>query len=127
MFLSCGGSVMNRFLVAVGLALLLSVPQSATRADELEDCKQQEDLPRSIAGCTEIIDAKPDSQELLAVAHIFRGVAYTRTGKFDLAVADYMRVIEIDPADVDAYRERGGVYVAMGLHDKKRRVRTRHR
>lgn len=87
-------------------------------ANALGDCNQVQELERTIKGCTEVIESKPNDQDLLAAVHGFRGMAYAGTGKLDLAVTDFSITIAINPKDIDAYRERGAVYSALGAYDK---------
>jgi tetratricopeptide (TPR) repeat protein len=59
---------------------------------------------------SEAIARKPD----YALAFNARGYAYFMTGKARLAVADYTRAIEINPAYVNAYQNRAGARRSLG-------------
>lgn len=47
-----------------------------------------------------------------------RGTAYSQAGRHDEAIADFDKVIELDPANVDAYIGRAYVHIQSGRHDK---------
>lgn len=47
-----------------------------------------------------------------------RGMAYKRKGSFDLAVADFNRVIDLDPEDASAYLNRANLFKLMGNNDQ---------
>ena len=51
--------------------------------------------------------------EKLAQAHFNRGKAYAKRSYDAEAIADFNRVIELDPKHAKAYRERGGSYSAL--------------
>jgi tetratricopeptide (TPR) repeat protein len=53
-----------------------------------------------------------------AVALKERGVAYRLMGKYEEALADLTRVLELDPDDVLATAERGGAYRMMGKYEE---------
>ena len=48
------------------------------------------------------------------MAYNNRGAAYYDIGKYELAVSDYTKSLEIDPTDDMAYNNRGNAYVAIG-------------
>ncbi len=47
-----------------------------------------------------------------------RGSAWQSKGEYDKAIADYDRVIELDPEDADAYFSRGDVWDIKGEYEK---------
>jgi regulator of sirC expression with transglutaminase-like and TPR domain len=50
----------------------------------------------------------------LAVAYINRGWAYSNLRKWDLAIADYSRAIDLDPNNALLYADRGMAYRGEG-------------
>ncbi len=42
---------------------------------------------------------------------------YYRTGKFDLAIADYTRAAEIFPGFAETFNNRGAAYIALDKKD----------
>jgi Flp pilus assembly protein TadD len=49
-----------------------------------------------------------------AFAYCHRGVALTRKGEIDAAIADYTEAIRLHPAYASAYYNRGLVYIVRG-------------
>lgn len=101
----------------IGLFLILSV-MPALAQDDLDLCgsKNNDD---SISGCTEIIQAKGVSTELLTSAYLARGVAYFQKGLWDKAIADYTKVIALKPKDLAVvYTGRSIAYLRKGLLDQ---------
>jgi TolB-like protein len=47
-------------------------------------------------------------------AYVCRGDAYSRQGRYDLAVADYDRTIQINPRRADVYYRKGDLYERAG-------------
>jgi len=47
-----------------------------------------------------------------------RGCFYYRDKKYDLAISDLNKAIELDPDNYDAYVHRGNSYMKMGMFDK---------
>ncbi|MCC6864862.1 MAG: tetratricopeptide repeat protein [Ignavibacteria bacterium] len=66
---------------------------------------------------TKIIDSKPDEHTLKTVLNN-RAIAYQNLGKSELALMDYQRVIDLDPAHPQSYGNRGNVYDASGDYIK---------
>jgi tetratricopeptide (TPR) repeat protein len=46
-----------------------------------------------------------------------RGISYDKLGKYEAAVADFSRVLELEPTNSVAYFNRGSTYDSMGAHD----------
>ncbi len=47
-----------------------------------------------------------------------RGLAYKEKGKYDEAISDYSKALEINPRDAEAYYNRGIVYNRKGQYDE---------
>lgn len=53
-----------------------------------------------------------------AKAYCNRGLVHHKKGRYDCAIGDYNRAIEIDPRDVEAYFGRGNAYKDLGQYDR---------
>ena len=76
---------------------------------------QKKEWARSIAEYDVIIQSakKPDLEALER-----RGFAYRSLQKYDLAVADFSKMIEFKPKNIEAYRRRASVYRAMKQNEQ---------
>lgn len=50
-------------------------------------------------------------------AYSNRGIIFARQSKYDLALADFNRIIEIDPNNAENYGNRGILYRHLGKND----------
>ena len=50
--------------------------------------------------------------------YVIRGVEYAMDGDHHAAIAEFNRVIELDPKNEDAYAFRGSSYASLGEWDK---------
>lgn len=53
-----------------------------------------------------------------AAIHFFKGAAYYNNGMVHLAIANFNKAIEINPAFAEAYSNRGRAYERGGQHDR---------
>jgi len=51
---------------------------------------------------------------LLAPAHLTRGLLYNETGKYHLALTEFQKALELDASNADAYRGRAKAFLAQG-------------
>lgn len=65
---------------------------------------------KSIADLDKYIALKSGNTAYMADGYINRGIAYAMLGQPEKALADFSRVIELDPKRVNAYRARAMVY-----------------
>ncbi len=72
------------------------------------------DAAVSIAGCTEILNAKEAQKGDRTFALYRRGLAYERTSDFDHAIEDDSQVIKDTPTYALAYNNRGFAYQRKG-------------
>jgi len=79
-------------------ALALTLCATGVWADERDDCNQSRNLDLQIRGCSKLIKLNPND----ATAYNNRGGAYYRKGDNEQAIADYRKVLEIDPLDQEA-------------------------
>ena len=47
-----------------------------------------------------------------------RGLAHSKKGELELAIADYTKAIELKPDYADAYYSRGGAFLRLGEREK---------
>ena len=59
---------------------------------------------------------KPNKE--CAETYYNRGVAHSKKGELELAIADYTRAIELKPDYADAYYSRGGALLRLGEREK---------
>ena len=82
---------------------------SVGRAGGVDDLKagiaayKQGDYDGAVRLCTQAIASGDLSQKNLCVAYINRGNAWRHKGDYDRALADYNKVIELDPKDDAGY------------------------
>ena len=67
-----------------------------------------------IKGCGAIIQAGSESMTSLAVAYNNRGIAYNGKRNYDLAIADYTKVMALAPDNADAFINRAWAYHLKG-------------
>lgn len=75
-----------------------------------------EDLNERMNLFTKFIQLNPKLG--MAKAYLNRGVIYTMTEKYDSALSDYNKSIELDPKEPYAYYFRGQAYASLEQHDK---------
>ncbi len=120
---------MTRILHTLALAALilltvlsLDVRLAQVLADAQADCNKGSG-DTAIRGCTRIIKTrrlygKPISQKNLAIIHYNRGIEYANKRDYDLAIADYSKAINLNPAYASAYNNRGNVYKNKLQYDR---------
>ena len=78
---------------------------------------QSEIWQDSITFWSYVIQHSPDDTRITSRAHQVRGVAYDEQGRYNLALADYNRALDINPLYAKTYYYRGGLYLGRGLYD----------
>lgn len=82
--------------------------------EKAEDCYRNKDFDCTISYCTQSINLKPD----YANAYFKRGDAYDEVGKYELAISDYTKAIELKFEPLSpAYNYRGVTYIRMKKYD----------
>lgn len=75
----------------------------------------QGDYDRAISNLDRAVELKTPREDLYLT---YRGYAYHARGQFDLAVADYSRVIKLHSDDANAFLHRSIAYNAKGNYDR---------
>lgn len=101
-------------------SLLVVTPQLA-RAQTAEIKRaalacDSKDWEARIAGCARLINSSAKAS-LKLIAYQQRGYGYLMNGQFDLALADYNHVIELNPKSAGAYVDRAAAYAFIGSDD----------
>jgi tetratricopeptide (TPR) repeat protein len=112
-------NLFSSLLVVAALMLTsitLDVSFSAAQRD-YEDCRQTEDVGRSVAACTRIINDPVEPAAYHAAAYMSRGTALVTAGKLDEAIGDYNAAIQLYPRSVIAYAARAIAYARKGDGD----------
>ncbi len=104
-------------LLAGFLAAVAGSAQADSRADYEAAVKALRANKRddAIKLLTKIIDSGEVSGRTLATMHYMRADIYGQTGKYDLALADYAKVIELVPDHAPAFGDRA---VILALQKK---------
>lgn len=68
------------------------------------------------------IDIVPNHKQLEEAKTLFyRGLAYSKQERYDLAIADYTEALKLNPQFVDGYNSRGLAYYKQGYYFSARR------
>ena len=112
--------MLRRLLVTLMLTLLLSAPATAQTSWQLELCLGETDGSNDevIESCTEVLNNRRTAKKDRVVAYYRRGAQYYEKSYYDLAILDYSKIIELDPAAADAYRNRSAAYRDKGDLDR---------
>jgi tetratricopeptide (TPR) repeat protein len=88
--------------------------ESADYYNKAEKLYWGRDYDEALETLTEGLGEYPDEVLLLEL----RAGVYERKGQKDKAIADYTRVVELDPNRADSWNYRGHLYQSMGEYDK---------
>lgn len=105
-------------LPLLAFAILCLGPISGAWADMSQDCVQEADAERRIAGCTQVIESGLWRGDDLSWAYNNRGMAFELQENARRAIADYDTAIQLDPRNAQAFNNRGNAYARMGSLDK---------
>ncbi len=87
--------------------------QAELRAQNWAQCTSDDPNLR-IKGCSGVIEMGTDSMTSLGVAYNNRGIAYNSKGDYDMAIADYTKVMAFDPNQPGAFINRAWAYHLKG-------------
>src|ERR1017187_10313806 len=108
---------MQKFMIGLALALA-ALPAWAQTGEEWMWLCQGANPDTKIDGCTALIQSEHESKANQALAYYNRGNAYKNKELFDLAIADYAKVIALKPDFAIPYNSRGFAYEGKGFHDQ---------
>jgi hypothetical protein len=94
------------------LALLLCcVAVQPALAGDQEDCHAVDVFDRAIPACTRILESPTTQRDFVIWATFNRAAAYERKGEIDRALADYDRVLALEPQYLLAHYGRGVAFL----------------
>ncbi len=108
---------MRSLVLAVLFAFAFAGAASASVYDDFkkgQDAANRKQNAQAIEIFTQVIDSKKLGGEWLAYAHYYRGQAYRRTKKYELAIADLIKAGELLPNFPGSYFEK-----ALALHGQQ--------
>ena len=83
-------------------------------AGDQEECHAVDNYDRAIPACTRILEAPSTKKEFVVWSTFNRAAAQERKGEFDKALADYGRVLQLEPQYLLAHYGRGVSYLRKG-------------
>jgi tetratricopeptide (TPR) repeat protein len=96
------------FIILTGLVM-----SSHSKADDWAACDA--DVPDVIVfGCSAIINSGNEPKAKLAIAYIYRGIAYYRKDDYESSITDFGKAIALNPKEPLAHFNRGISYAAKG-------------
>jgi tetratricopeptide (TPR) repeat protein len=93
------------FVAGALVALATGAGYGANDADR-QDCKQDKDHDRRIAGCSSVLQDPSESAATRAVALVNRGSAYSEKRAYESAFADFDAALAINPTFASAFAGR---------------------
>ena len=106
---------MNSRLAGLLLFLVFSAACIGYGADSCTEYSNKGQYDKAIDACTAKIGS---SDSRASAVYDTRGYAFSKIGKYDDAIADYSRAIEVNPKDIFAYNGRSFAYSKKGQYDK---------
>jgi Tetratricopeptide repeat len=94
------------------LLLVIATPvgcTAVTHAGVLDDCMQDRDLRRVVAGCSALVESASVEDRTMAMALNNLGNAHAALDDDARAEADYTQAIAVNPGYANAYFNRSGV------------------
>lgn len=110
---------MRRPLLSLVLLCGLAAPLYAASEALLAACEKDDSPPDAIiAACTPIAEDRQEDPEVSTDAYFNRGLAYSRKGDRDRAMADYSEAIRLNPKNKMAIYNRGSGHLAKRDYDR---------
>ncbi|HEY0523461.1 MAG TPA: tetratricopeptide repeat protein [Stellaceae bacterium] len=82
-------------------------------------CGNFQVLPMARAGvCTAVIKSRVLPPQVLAMAYVWRGIAFVELTRFDAATADYDAAVGVVPDFAPAYMARADLHLGLREHDQ---------
>src|SRR2546423_4220348 len=103
---------------ALAVSGLISAASAAAQTDAVSARCDSLDPKIAISACTAVIDSPATSAANVSLALTARALAYEKTGRNDLAMADLERAIARDPKNPHAWVDRGNLFLADGQFDR---------
>jgi tetratricopeptide (TPR) repeat protein len=116
-------SAMNEFgrcktrqqIIATALLAASSFVMSCGLVQALPgNCAQLHDTKLAISSCTEHLNSHPENQDDEAAAYFYRGTALGASERYDEAIEDLSKAIEIAPAWPMPYSNRARAFMSKG-------------
>jgi tetratricopeptide (TPR) repeat protein len=115
------GEIMRRILIGMAL-MLVTLPASAqVSTEEWNQCwVAGTTIPadKRIDYCTQLIESGGVPTANMAALYSNRAIAYSDSGLYDQAIADYNKAISLDPKNARYFFDRGEAYRKSRLYDK---------
>jgi tetratricopeptide (TPR) repeat protein len=105
------------WIAAFAALLLAGGAGLAVAGDPMVDCLS-DDNGRRIEGCSALIDDPELAPSRKSFAYGMRALAYSLLGKFDQAIADYDKAIDLNPNYAVALNNRAWAYFKLGRGSK---------
>jgi tetratricopeptide (TPR) repeat protein len=93
---------------------LCCVALNAARAGDQEECHAVDNFDRAIPACTRILESPATKKDFVVWSTFNRAAAYERKGEFEKALADYNKVLQLEPQYLLAHYGRGVSYLRKG-------------
>ncbi len=100
--------------IATLFLLLLSASYSPALAQNDDICAKSRDFPKKLEACSAIIARQPKA----GWAYINRSFAYERLGKYQEALADGNRAIELSPKHPLSHVNRAAAYIGLEQYER---------
>src|SRR5271169_4806997 len=110
---------MKRALVA-SIIMILIVSKTSSVFAAVDLCVTYAELGKPeevIQECSKQINGKVNVEHIER-SYMNRAIAYQLTNRLDEAIADFNKVIELDPKYDKAYNDRGNTYLLKNLPDR---------
>lgn len=104
---------MRKWVIGLVLALIALPAWTQTRDENAMKCGSGDP-----DACTALIQSGREATANLGIAYTHRGLAYSLKGRYDQAIADYSKAIELKPDYAEAYNLRASAYGKNGLLDQ---------